>query len=34
MNKFKCTLKADCAGMKKGTVIKVTTSLAGITKTE
>lgn len=28
MNKFKCTLKADRAGMKKGTVIEVTTSLA------
>ncbi len=27
MNKFKCTLKADRAGMKKGTVIEVTTSL-------
>lgn len=28
MNKFKCTLKADRAGMKKGTIIEVTTSLA------
>ena len=28
MNKFKCTLKADRAGMKKGTVIEVITSLA------
>ena len=28
MNKFKCTLKADRAGMKKGTGIEVTTSLA------
>ena len=28
MNKFKCTLKADRAGMKKGTVVEVITSLA------
>lgn len=28
MNRFRCTLKADRAGMKKGTVIEVTTSLA------
>ena len=28
MNIFKCTLKADRAGMKKGTVVEVTTSLA------
>ena len=28
INKFICTLKDDRAGMKKGTVIEVTTSLA------
>ncbi len=28
MNTFRCTLKQDRAGMKKGTVIVVTTSLA------
>ena len=28
MNKFICTLKDDRAGMKKGIVIEVTTSLA------